>query len=177
MDFEADTGLSALANLGGVKPMICPRRINRPIMAKTRLIIADLVFGQGFWARMPNRQTPNTVIPDSLQNMARVANKTVKAKNGFLPNCLPKFFWYWSKVSKADRKNIPARISARPTIPATASVWIGWRAKAREDIVAFVLDFARKWDWANWVNRKVAMQWSNTLTKWKPYGFKPDLQK
>ena len=82
--------------------------------------MADLL---GFRAKTLTRQTPKTVIPDSLQNIAKVAKKTVQIKNGLVPSFLIFIdFWYWSKVNSADRKKIPARISARPTIPATASV-------------------------------------------------------
>ena len=90
-------------------------------MAKTRLKMADL---QGFRAKRLTRQTPKTEIPDSLQNMAPVAKKTVQTKNGLFCPFLTLLvdFWYCSNVNRADRKKIPARISARPTIPATASV-------------------------------------------------------
>ena len=68
-------------------------------------------------------QTASTVTPCSLASMARPAN------TGLTQVQLVDRRRWWT--SRQDRKKTAARSSARPTTPATASVWTGWTAKMR----------------------------------------------
>jgi len=116
----AEAGLSALANFGGLKPINWPRRTKRPKMAEISQNMVTLSLR--LQHKLLIRHTPSTVMPCSLQNMAKVAQSTVKTKNGLFESFLVVVSICWLKDNSPAKKKIPARISARPTIPATASV-------------------------------------------------------
>ena len=78
---------------------------------------------------------------------------------------------YFIYVNNANRKNIHANISARPTTPATASVCTGCDAKSSP--AASTGRFWRNNTRAKCVNSPVAMACSTTFNKWYPSGSWP----
>ena len=138
----AEAGLSALANWGGLKPINWPLSVKRPIMAPRRYTKVTVglwktPFFLKFLAKVVTQHTPRTVIPCSLLNIAHVAKATVKPKYHFSQNlglmALDCLFKCSLKANKASRKKMAHKMSARPTIPATASVCIGCRAKIKAE--------------------------------------------
>ena len=124
-EVEWEAGLSAFENTGR-----CP-----PRAAALRLRMATRV--RRIWSRLllfappcrptssRTKETPRTVTPCSLARVAAAARREARTDQPCLL-C----------TRRVRRKKTADKISALPTIPATASLWIGWVAKSKDAVKA-----------------------------------------
>ena len=138
---EWEAGLSALEKEGRLPPRAAARRLRmatrlRPIWRRFFLLLP---------ARSSRTaETPNTVTPCSLARVAAAARRAQSRPQ-------PLLLW----ASRLSRKKTAERSSARPTIPATASVWTGWAANRRAAVRAGAGAgrAVRRRQWKRWVAR------------------------
>ena len=134
---------------------MCGKSISRSLLCMNRSYVAH---------------TASTVTPSSLLSNAATENTAVHSNHTHFHITTPPVdtrsrHWQYFRYDRNDRrKNRHAKISARPTIPATASVWIG--CDANSSPAAIATDTRPVRTPAVCVNSPVTSECSNTFPTW-----------